>query len=178
MSPMMPCSVRWVRASSSTKEWFIEERLLIAARCIGAAERALVAASDWANGREQFGHPIADYQFVQGVLADAAVEIAVNRSFLYQIAADAGATDPKVLHARSAMAKLAASEAAGRVLDGCVQLMGGRGLMREFPVERIYRSVRSERIWEGTSDIQRLIVANHIRKRGIDDLVDVARLSE
>ena len=77
----------------------------------------------------------------------------------------------KLLHAKAAMAKLAASEAAGRVVDRCVQLFGGRGYMREQPVERLYRDLRVDRIWEGTSEIQRLIVANEMRKRGLDGLL-------
>ena len=71
------------------------------------------------------------------------------------------------------MVKLAASEAAGRVIDRAVQVFGGRGYMRENPVERLYRDIRVDRIWEGTSEIQRLIVANEIRRRGLDGLLAV-----
>jgi alkylation response protein AidB-like acyl-CoA dehydrogenase len=150
-----------------TKEWFTDERLMIAARTVGAAERALQLARDWAVSRVQFGQPIASYQLIQGMLADCAVDIAVNRAFTHQVAweADHGA-DKKTLHAKASMAKLSASEAAGRVIDRCVQIFGGRGYDRSYPVERMYREIRVDRIWEGTSEIQRLIIANEIIKRG------------
>ncbi|GAB3964832.1 acyl-CoA dehydrogenase family protein [Actinoallomurus acanthiterrae] len=151
-----------------TRSWFTEERLMIAARTVGAAERALRLARDWATERRQFGHPIADFQLIQGMLADSAVDIAVNRAFTHQVAweADHG-TDRKTLHAKASMAKLSASEAAGRVIDRCVQIFGGRGYDRSYPVERLYRELRVDRIWEGTSEIQRLIIAGELIKRGI-----------
>ena len=150
-----------------TKDWFTDERIMIAARTTGASERALGLARDWALEREQFGQPIAEFQMVQAMLADCAVDIAVNRAFTYQVAweADQG-VDRKTLHAKASMAKLSASEAAGRVMDRCVQIFGGRGYLREYAVERFYREVRVDRIWEGTSEIQRLIIANELAKRG------------
>jgi acyl-CoA dehydrogenase len=150
-----------------TKDWFTDERIMIAARTTGAAERALGLARDWAIEREQFGHPIASYQMVQAMLADSAAEIAVNRAYTYQVAweADRGA-DRKTLHAKASIAKLSASEAAGRVIDRCVQIFGGRGYRRDHAVERLYRELRVDRIWEGTSEIQRLIIANELVKRG------------
>jgi alkylation response protein AidB-like acyl-CoA dehydrogenase len=150
-----------------TKEWFVEERLSIAARAIGAAERGLELARDWAVERRQFGAPIADFQLVQAMLADSAVDIAVNRAYYHQVAAeiDAGG-DRRQMHAKASIAKLSASEAAGRVIDRCVQVFGGRGYDRANPVERMYRELRVDRIWEGTSEIQRLIVANELVKRG------------
>ena len=151
-----------------TRSWFTEERLMIAARTIGAAERALELARDWAVEREQFGRPIADYQLIQGMLADSAVDIAVNRAYTHQVAweADQPDTDRKTLHAKASIAKLAASEASGRVIDRCLQIFGGRGYDRTYPVERLYRELRVDRIWEGTSEIQRLVVANELIKRG------------
>ncbi|QGV77084.1 acyl-CoA dehydrogenase family protein [Streptomyces ficellus] len=151
-----------------TKEWFTDERLMIAARTTGAAERALQLARDWALGREQFGTRIADFQLIQGMLADCAVDIAVNRAYTHQVAweADQPGTDRKTLHAKASTAKLAASEAAGRVIDRCLQIFGGRGYDRSYPVERLYRELRVDRIWEGTSEIQRLIIANELIKRG------------
>ncbi len=155
-----------------TGDWFVEERLMIAARAIGGAERALRLAADWSAERVQFGRPIADNQLVQGMLADSAVEIALNRALLYQVAREADeGLDRKLLHAKAAMVKLAASEAAGRVVDRAVQLFAGRGYMREHPVERLYRDLRVDRIWEGTSEIQRIVIANEIRKRGLDGLL-------
>ncbi|AGS67464.1 acyl-CoA dehydrogenase family protein [Streptomyces collinus] len=152
-----------------TRSWFTEERLMIAARTTGAAERALELARDWAVEREQFGAPIASYQLVQGMLADCAVDIAVNRAYTHQVAWEvdrASAEDRKTLHAKAAIAKLAASEASGRVVDRCLQIHGGRGYDRAFAVERLYRELRVDRIWEGTSEIQRLIIANELVKRG------------
>ncbi|MFE7773783.1 acyl-CoA dehydrogenase family protein [Streptomyces sp. NPDC057445] len=151
-----------------TRSWFTEERLMIAARTTGAAERALELARDWAVERRQFGSRIADFQLVQGMLADCAVDIAVNRAYAHQVAweVDAGLSDRKTLHAKAAIAKLSASEAAGRVIDRCVQIFGGRGYDRSYPVERLYRELRVDRIWEGTSEIQRLIIAGELVKRG------------
>ena len=108
------------------------------------------------------------------MIADSATEIALNRALVYQVAWEADAGAPrKLLHAKAAMTKLAASEAAGRVVDRAVQIFGGRGYMRENPVERLYRDIRVDRIWEGTSEIQRLVIANEARKRGLDDLLGV-----
>ncbi|WP_037606165.1 acyl-CoA dehydrogenase family protein [Streptacidiphilus rugosus] len=154
-----------------TRAWFTEERLMIAARTIGAAERALREAREWALNRRQFGQPIADFQMIEAMLADCAVDIAVNRSFTHQVAweADHG-TDRKTVHAKASIAKLSASEAAGRVVDRCVQIFGGRGYDRSFAVERLYRELRVDRIWEGTSEVQRLVISNELKKRGTDFL--------
>ncbi|MFE5916489.1 acyl-CoA dehydrogenase family protein [Streptomyces sp. NPDC002285] len=152
-----------------TRSWFTEERLMIAARTIGAAERALELSRDWAVEREQFGAPISSYQLIQGMLADCAVDIAVNRAYTHQVAWEidqASAEDRKTLHAKAAIAKLSASEASGRVIDRCLQIHGGRGYDRSYAVERLYRELRVDRIWEGTSEIQRLIIANELIKRG------------
>ncbi|MBL1098582.1 acyl-CoA dehydrogenase family protein [Streptomyces coffeae] len=152
-----------------TRSWFTEERLMIAARTIGAAERALELARDWAVEREQFGAPISSYQLIQGMLADCAVDIAVNRAYTHQVAWEvdqASPDDRKTLHAKASIAKLAASEASGRVIDRCLQIFGGRGYDRSYAVERLYRELRVDRIWEGTSEIQRLIIANELVKRG------------
>ncbi|OEU86774.1 acyl-CoA dehydrogenase [Streptomyces abyssalis] len=151
-----------------TKEWFTDERLMIAARTTGAAERALELAREWAVERRQFGSRIADFQLIQGMLADCAVDIAVNRAYTHQVAweADQPGTERKALHAKASTAKLAASEVAGRVVDRCLQIFGGRGYDRSYPVERLYRELRVDRIWEGTSEIQRLIIANELIKRG------------
>ena len=156
------------RGYDITRSWFTEERLMIAARTIGAAERALDAARDWAVKREQFGAPLASFQMIQAMLADCAVDIAVNRAYTHQVAweADQPDTERKTVHAKASIAKLSASEASGRVIDRCVQIFGGRGYDRSYPVERLYRELRVDRIWEGTSEIQRLIVSNELIKRG------------
>lgn len=155
-----------------TRDWFVEERLMIAARAAGAAERALALASDWANGRVQSGAVIASHQLIAAMIADSVCDIALCRTLTHQVAWEADSGMPrKQLHAKAAMVKLTASEAAGRVIDRCVQIFGGRGYMRENPVERLYRDIRVDRIWEGTSEIQRLIVAGEARKRGLDGLL-------
>jgi acyl-CoA dehydrogenase len=155
-----------------TRDWFTEERLMIGARTVGAAERALREATAWATSRVQGGRAIAGHQLIQGMLADCAVDIATNRALVHQVAWEASEGIPrKTLHAKAALVKLSASEAAGRVIDRCVQIFGGRGYMRDHAVERLYRELRVDRIWEGTSEIQRLVVANEIVKRGTDGLL-------
>ena len=157
-----------------TRDWFTEERLMIGARTIGAAERALSLALDWARTREQGGDVLIDYQLIQGMLADSAVEIAVNRALVHQVAWEfSNGGGRKTLHAKAAMVKLSASEAAGRVVDRAVQIFGGRGYMRDYPVERLYRELRVDRIWEGTSEVQRLVIANELNKRGHESLLSL-----
>ncbi len=147
--------------------WFRRERLMIAARCCGAAERLIDEATDFAKTRIAGGRPIADHQAIQFMLADSMTELWSARLMTYDCAAahDRG-LDVKALHARCSMAKLYASEMANRVADRAVQIFGGRGYMRSNPAERFYRELRVERIWEGTSEIQRLIIARALLKRG------------
>ncbi len=155
---------------SLSKEWFRRERIMIAARCVGAAQRLIDEASAFAQQRVQFGSPISEYQFIQGMLADSLTEVWAARLMTYAAAqaADEAKTeaDLKLAHAKTSMAKLYASEMAGRVADRAVQIFGGRGYMREYAAERYYRELRVERIWEGTSEIQRLIIAHSLYKRG------------
>ncbi len=158
---------------SLTQEWFREERLMIAARCIGAARRSLEEAHAWARQRQAFGHPIGDYQAVQWMLADSATELAAARALLYQTvkAIEAG-LEPKQAHGQVAMVKLFASEMVGRVVDRALQVFGGRGYMRENPVERLWRDTRIDRIWEGTSEMQRLIISRALDRRGLSSLLN------
>jgi len=151
-----------------TKDWFTDTRLELGAHCVGAAIRATEIANDYAAKRVQFGRPIRDFQAIEFMLADMAVEIMAAKSMLYRIGAqvDAG-LDRKIVHARASALKLYCSEMAGRVIDKAVQILGGRGYMRENPVERLYRDIRVERIWEGTSEIQRMVVGGQIKKRGL-----------
>jgi acyl-CoA dehydrogenase len=153
-------------------EWFRFERLMVAARCLGAAERLVEEASAFARGRRVGGQPLADYQLVQAMLADSLTELLAARTLVYAVARaiDDGA-DRKVAHAQCSMAKLYASEMAGRVADRAVQVFGGRGYMRENVAERFYRELRVERIWEGASEVQRVIIAGQLAKRGLRDLV-------
>jgi alkylation response protein AidB-like acyl-CoA dehydrogenase len=159
-------------ADSLTNEWFVEERIHIGARCSGAMERLLSLAVEWATGRVQFGERIYDFQGVSFPLADSAADAAAARLLTREAAAlaDAGA-DAKVVHARASLAKLFASEAAFRCADRVVQVFGGRGYMRDYPAERYFRELRVDRIWEGTSEIQRLIIARALERRGVAAVV-------
>ena len=160
------------QADELTNEWFVEERIHIGARCAGAMERLLTLAVEWATGRIQFGQRLLDFQGVSFPLADSAADAAAARLLTREAAwlADSGA-DPKVVHAKASMAKLFASEAAFRCADRVVQVFGGRGYMREYPAERFFRELRVDRIWEGTSEIQRLIIARAMERRGVDRVV-------
>jgi acyl-CoA dehydrogenase len=157
---------------SFTHAWFRYERLMIAARCCGAADRLIGEARAFAQDRVQFGEPIATYQAIQHMLADSLTELWAARLMTYRTAqAIDEDVDVKVQHAYCSMAKLYASEMAGRVADRSVQIFGGRGYMRENVAERFFREVRVDRIWEGTSEIQRNIIAAQLLKRGVDPLV-------
>jgi acyl-CoA dehydrogenase len=147
-------------------EWFRFERLMVAARCLGAAERLTDEMTAFAATRRVGGHPISEFGLVAGMLADSLTELFAARSLAYETARgiDRGG-DVKVAHAQCSMAKLYCSEMAGRVADRAVQVFGGRGYMRENVAERFYRELRVERIWEGTSEVQRAIIAGQMVKR-------------
>ena len=151
------------------RAWFTEERLGIAARGVGSMWRLIEEATAWALTREQGGRRIMDYQGVSFPLADSAADAAAGRLLAMEVArlVDAGA-DPKVVHAKAAMAKLFVSEAANRCADRAVQIFGGRGYMRTNVAERFFRELRVDRIWEGTSEIQRLIIARALERRGVE----------
>jgi acyl-CoA dehydrogenase len=148
-------------------EWFRFERMMVAARCLGGAQRLVEEITDFARERAVQGKPIASLGAIQAMLADCLTELFAARSLVYETARgiDAGA-DVKVQHAQCSMAKLYASEMAGRVADRAVQIFGGRGYMRENVAERFFRELRVERIWEGTSEVQRSIIADQMVKRG------------
>ncbi len=149
------------------REWFTVERLFIAARCCGAAERLLDLAAGWVQEREAFGSRLADHQGMSFPLADSLTELLAARLLTYH-AAHAFDTleDRRIVHGKVAMAKLYASEMAGRVADRALQAYGGRGYMLENPAARFYKELRVDRIWEGTSEIQRLVIARGLFKRG------------
>ena len=151
------------------RAWFTEERLGIAARGVGAMWRLLEEATAWALSREQGGTRIMDYQGVSFPLADSAADAAAGRALTLEVARliDDGA-DLKLVHAKASMAKLFVSEAAYRCADRAVQVFGGRGYMRTNVAERFLRELRVDRIWEGTSEIQRLIVARALERRGVE----------
>jgi acyl-CoA dehydrogenase len=151
------------------RAWFTEERIGIAARGVGSMWRLLDEATAWALSREQGGSRIMDFQGVSFPLADSAADCAAGRALTLEVArlADEGA-DPKIVHAKASMAKLFVSEAAYRCADRAVQVFGGRGYMRTNVAERFLRELRVDRIWEGTSEIQRLIVARALERRGVE----------
>lgn len=141
-------------------------RATVAAAACGMAERALREATDHAIHRRQFGKPLADFQLIQEKLARMATDLAAARLLAYRAAwaADHGAERVTV---EAAMAKAFATEAAQRAVDDAVQILGGRGVLAAHPVDRLYRSVRALRIYEGTTEILSLIIAGHlIRQAG------------
>jgi alkylation response protein AidB-like acyl-CoA dehydrogenase len=154
------------------RAWFMEERLGIAARCIGAMWRLLDETVAWAASREQGGNRILDYQGVSFPLADSAADAAAGRLLTLTVAelADRGA-DLKVVHGKASMAKLFTSEAAWRCADRCVQAFGGRGYLRSNVAERFLRELRVDRIWEGTSEIQRLVTVRGLERRGVERML-------
>jgi acyl-CoA dehydrogenase len=152
---------------AGAKEWILVERLFIAARCCGASLRLLDLASSWATERHAFGSPIADYQGISFPLADSLTELHAARLVTYHAAhAFDQLADRKVVHGKVSMAKLLASETAGRIADRAVQVLGGRGYSVDSPAARHFRELRVDRIWEGTSEIQRLIISGGLFKRG------------
>jgi acyl-CoA dehydrogenase len=142
------------------RQWLGATRLQVAATSVGRARRVLDAATRWAASRRQFGQPIGRFQGVGFQLADMATELAAAELLTFRAAArlDQGT----MTDADAAMAKLYASEMLGRVTDAAVQIFGGMGLMGELPVERWWRDARVERIWDGTSEIQRHIIARSL----------------
>jgi acyl-CoA dehydrogenase len=141
-------------------EWLGATRLTVAATSVGRARRVMEATLDWAGQRRQFGQPISQFQGVSFPLADLATELEAAELLTLRAAwlLDQGrATD-----ADFAMAKLAASEMLGRLTDRAVQTFGGMGLMDSLAVARWWKDARVERIWDGTSEIQRLIIARQL----------------
>jgi acyl-CoA dehydrogenase len=135
-------------------------RLGVSAACVGAADRLLAMSAEHAKGRSTFGQKLADRQAIQWMLADSATEIEVARAFLYDtLRRVAAGQDPGVA---TAMCKLFCSEMVGRVADRAVQIHGGMGLVRGFPVERFYRDIRHYRVGEGASEIQRMLIARDL----------------
>lgn len=135
-------------------------RLGVSAACIGAADRLLAMSVTHAKTRSTFGKPLAERQAIQWMLADSATEIEVARAFLYdtlrRVAAGAE------IGASASICKLFCAEMVGRVADRAVQIHGGMGLVRGFPIERFYRDIRHYRVGEGTSEIQRMLIARSL----------------
>ena len=156
---------------SFTHSWFRHERLMIGARSCGAAARLIEEAKQFAEERIVDGKPLIEKQIIQFMLAESATELWASRLMTFEAAkADDDQMDVKVLHNRCSMVKLYVSEAANRIADRALQIFGGRGYMRENVAERFFRELRCDRIWEGTSEIQKLIIARAIQKRGLDGM--------
>jgi acyl-CoA dehydrogenase len=139
-------------------------RLHIGALCVGVAERLIADCVAYATERKQFGQPIAGFQLIQAMIADSKTEALAARALVLESARKRDTGSSIVLEA--AAAKLFASEMVGRVADRAVQIFGGAGYVADHGIERLYRDVRIFRIYEGTSQIQQLVVARETLKRG------------
>jgi acyl-CoA dehydrogenase len=139
-------------------------RLHIASVCVGVAERLIEESVRYAAERKQFGQPIANFQMIQAMLADCRAEANAGRAMVLDAARRRDAGEDVTLDA--AAAKLFCSEMVGRVADRAVQIFGGSGYVADHGIERFYRDVRIFRLYEGTSEIQRLIIAREMMKRG------------
>lgn len=147
------------------EKWLVEGRVPYAAGTIGIAQAALEIAIDWARQRETFRSKLADKQAVQWMIADSEMELRAARLLVYQAAwqGDLGRGDLKIA---SSIAKVVATETAGRVVDRCIQIMGGLGVAKELPLERWYRELRIKRIGEGPSEVHRMVLARHLLGAG------------
>ena len=152
-------------------------RLHISAVCVGVAERLIADSVAYATGRQQFGKAIAEHQLIQGMIADMKTEALVARAMVLETAAKKDALDQAAVRGtagpahgdvvlESAAAKYFASEMVGLVADKAVQVYGGAGYIADYGIERLYRDVRLFRIYEGTSQIQQVIIARETMKRG------------
>ena len=141
-------------------EWLGATRLSVASMCLGRAERAIQIAIEWAATREQFGQTIGKFQGVSFKLADMSMEL--HAAELLTLRAAWKDTKGEMTNSDAAMAKLKATETLAMVSDEAIQILGGMGLMDELPLERIWRDHRVERIWDGTSEIQRHIISRSL----------------
>ncbi len=139
-------------------------RLHISGVCVGAAERLIEDMVGYAGEREQFGKPLSDFQMIQAQIADSKAECMAARALVMQTASKRDAGENITMDC--AATKLIASEMVGRVADRAVQVYGGAGYIADYGVERFYRDVRLFRIYEGTSEIQRTIIAREVMKAG------------
>ena len=138
-------------------EWLGASRLTVAASSVGRARRVLEMATRWAAEREQFGQPIGRFQGVGFPLADMATEL--EAAELLTLRAAWRLDQGTMTDSDAAMAKVFATEALGHITDGALQIFGGMGLMTDLPIERFWRDARVDRIWDGTSEIQRHIIS-------------------
>jgi acyl-CoA dehydrogenase len=142
------------------QHWLVHGRVPYAAATLGIASAALAIAIDYARNREAFGSKLADKQAIQWMIADSEIEIRAARGLVYQAAwkADSG----KDFKFEASAAKVYATETAGRVVDRCIQILGGMGVAKEVPLERWYREMRIKRIGEGPSEVHRMVVARQL----------------
>ncbi|MBN8943604.1 MAG: acyl-CoA dehydrogenase family protein [Rhizobiales bacterium] len=146
------------------QKWLVHARVPYAAGVIGIAQEALGMATAWVRQRKAFKSALADKQAIQWMIADSEMELRAARLLTYQAAwrADLG-HDIKI---DASIAKVTATETAGRVIDRCVQMFGALGVAKELPIERWYRELRIKRIGEGPSEVQRMVVARHLINGG------------
>jgi acyl-CoA dehydrogenase len=140
-------------------------RPTVAAAACGMAARALAESLAHVRRRQQFGSPLATFQLVQQKLARMATDIAAARLLTYRAAYEKDQGQARIT-SEAAMAKSFATEMAQRAVDDAVQLVGGRGVLADHPVDRLYRAVRALRIYEGTTEIQQLIIAGELLRQG------------
>ncbi|WP_159992649.1 acyl-CoA dehydrogenase family protein [Roseomonas sp. 18066] len=140
--------------------WLVHARVPYAAAVIGVAQAALALAIDWARNREVFRSKLADKQAIQWMIADSEIELRAARLLVYQAAwhGDLG----RDIKMETSIAKVYATEAAGRVVDRCMQIFGGLGVAQEMPLERWYRELRIKRIGEGPSEVHRMVVSREL----------------
>ena len=142
----------------------VAQRMPYAAGTIGIAQASLEMAIEWAKNREAFGSKLADKQAIQWMIADSEIELRAARLLVYQSAwnADMG----RNIKVDASIAKVYGTETAGRVVDRCIQILGGMGVAQELPLERWYREMRIKRIGEGPSEVHRMVVARHLLGTG------------
>ncbi len=142
------------------EKWLVEGRVPYAAGTIGIAQESLQIAVDWAREREVFGSKLADKQAIQWMLADSEMELRAARLLVFEAAQRADAGLP--FKTEASIAKVVATETAGRVVDRCIQILGGMGVSKEMPLERWYREMRIKRIGEGPSEVHRMVLAREL----------------
>jgi acyl-CoA dehydrogenase len=142
------------------KDWIFSGRVMLAANCVGLAERAMGMAAQWANTRKAFGQTIGSYQGTAFKLADMAMEIHATRLMVFDAAAKMD--DGSITQREASQVNLFGSEMVGRVTDNAIQIFGGMAMTKDLPLERFWRDARVERIWEGTSEIHRDIISKDV----------------
>lgn len=143
-------------------DFFADGRVRVAAQAVGVSQAAVDAAVEYANEREQFDQPIAEFQAIQHKIANMATSVEAARSLTYRAASEVTEGDEDQAARWASMAKLFASEQAVEVTDDAIQVHGGAGFVSDHPVERYYRDARITKIYEGTSEIQRNIIADRV----------------